>query len=479
MRNKLTTVTVMFIMAGVILPLFANGSQESGAAPVNLTWYQIGNPHGEEDTVFEEVNKYTEEQLNINIKRNVVGWGDYKTKLTTMVASGQPMDIVFTASWMNYRTWATSGGLVPLNGLLDSHGQGIRDALPPAFIEGNKINGELYGIACNKEMAHQWAFILNKELVDKYGFDVPEIVTLDAMAAMFEVVKKNEPGIDVIAIPGRYSYDRILETEFDMGTVIVRKNDDSHRVVDLWSTPEKRDFLDTMREWYLAGYFNPEVATIEDANLKAGNFFAGITSSTPYAEITQSRDFNFEVIHAYLTEPIVTTGDIGGSMQGISSTSENPEKAMEFLNAFNTDVYLRNLIQFGIEGVHYKKLEENTITTEGMSAFNPCGAWSLGNMLITYLFENDPADKWEAYEEFNRSARISSILGFQFDPSPVANEVAAVNNVVQEYQNILNSGSVDIDEYLPAFLEKKRAAGGDLILAEQQKQLDAWVRANR
>ena len=40
-------------------------------------------------------------------------------------------------------------------------------------------------------------------------------------------------------------------------------------------------------------------------------------------------------------------------MHAISIVSKNPERAMMFLNLLNTDEYLRNLLAFGIEGVHY------------------------------------------------------------------------------------------------------------------------------
>ena len=48
-------------------------------------------------------------------------------------------------------------------------------------------------------------------------------------------------------------------------------------------------------------------------------------------------------------------------MQAISRTSKNPEIAMKFLEMFNTDKYLNNLINFGIEGTHYVKVADNVI----------------------------------------------------------------------------------------------------------------------
>jgi putative aldouronate transport system substrate-binding protein len=42
----------------------------------------------------------------------------------------------------------------------------------------------------------------------------------------------------------------------------------------------------------------------------------------------------------------------------------------------------------------------------------------------------------------------------------------------------LKAGQLDPEENLPKFLEKQKAAGSDKIIAEAQKQLDAWSKAN-
>ena len=65
--------------------------------------------------------------------------------------------------------------------------------------------------------------------------------------------------------------------------------------------------------------------------------FAEYIPTTPYADIRQSRQWGFDVVHVPFQEPIISTRDVGGSMMAISATSDNPEKVMEFITLMNTD----------------------------------------------------------------------------------------------------------------------------------------------
>ena len=69
--------------------------------PTTLTWYCVG-PGQEPDTdaVMAEVNKYLKDKLNVDLKMNVLAYGDaYNQKVNTMLSAGEPFDICFTASW--------------------------------------------------------------------------------------------------------------------------------------------------------------------------------------------------------------------------------------------------------------------------------------------------------------------------------------------------------------------------------------------
>ena len=53
----------------------------------------------------------------------------------------------------------------------------------------------------------------------------------------------------------------------------------------------------------------------------------------------------------------ITNISARGALTAVNAQSEHPDKAVELLNLINTDVYLRNLLNYGIEGIHWEKVE--------------------------------------------------------------------------------------------------------------------------
>jgi putative aldouronate transport system substrate-binding protein len=94
------------------------------------------------------------------------------------------------------------------------------------------------------------------------------------------------------------------------------------------------------------------------------------------------------------------------------------------------------------------------------------------------LYEADPENKWEEFKKFNESGTNSPLLGFNFDTTKVATELAAVQNVKEEFWPSLMTGTVDPEEYLPKAIEKFKAAGLDKIIEEAQRQIDEWRAAS-
>jgi putative aldouronate transport system substrate-binding protein len=271
-------------------------------------------------------------------------------------------------------------------------------------------------------------------------------------------------------------FDYIIE-KLPMAVYLDTKD---YKVVNIFETPELKSALGTMRKFYQAGYISPEAATttsVEDL-YKSGKWFTDRASTQPLAENLWSASYGYPVTSTPAGDAITYNWSVMGSMQAISANSEHPEKAMEFLNLLNTDPVLRNLVDSGIEGVHYEKISDNKMKNLPDSKNYDMPTFSLGNVLITYLNENDPDNKWDLFKEFNESGTDAPLLGFNFDATKVSKEIAAVQNVKEEYWASLMTGTVDPEEYIAKANEKFKAAGLDKVIAEVQAQLDAWRAAN-
>jgi putative aldouronate transport system substrate-binding protein len=477
---------VMMMVVGLLMACSSedsNGSTQSDGTGkgtsakdhVTLVWYLIGTPQQDVNTVMEKVNEYTKEKINASIDLKLLDWGEFNDRMQVITTSGEEYDIAFTSSWANnYALNARRGAFVELNDLMDEYGKEMKALIDPAFLEGAQIDGKLYAVPTNKEVGQQAVLSFNNDLVKKHGLDISRVNSLDDLEPLLAVIKEKESGVTPIATFDAYlPFDSILQEEMPFA---FRLDGNTDEVVNKYEEEITLNTLKTMHEYYKKGYIRPDAATSTDSwPLETPNWFVRKELYQPYAESIWTRSAGYEIVTRELHEPYVFNNSVTGSMQAISATSKNPERAMMFLNLLNSDPYLRNLLDKGIEGVHYEENEDGTIKDlpARVEKYN-MPSFAIGNQLLLKLYEDDPADKWEAFEEFNASSIPSPALGFYFDSNPVRTEIAAISNVTSEFSPALLKGAVDPEQYLPAFNKKLNEAGMQKVLEEIQKQYDEW-----
>jgi putative aldouronate transport system substrate-binding protein len=453
----------------------STASAVKGEAPVNLVWYTIGTPPKDLAKVNDEINKYIEPKINATVEMKMLDWGEYSQKMQIIIASGEAYDIAFTSSWANdYFTNAKKGAFYEMDKLLDSKGQDIKKVLNPAFLEGTKVNGHNYGLPTNKELPQQRVFRFNKTFVDKYNLDISKVKTLQDLEPILKTFKEKEPGIAPIPayIAEFLPFDLPIN---DIPFIGMPLNTTDYKLINVWETPEAKSYLDTMRKYYQAGYLPKDVATQKDAGdyFKTGNWLVDVADAQPYADNLWSSDAGYGVVSVPMQDPITFNWSVAGAMQAINAKSKNPEKAMEFLNLLYSDPYLINLVDFGIENVHYKKTGEQTKEAIPDSGYG-FPSFSVGNLMNTYLNTTDPADKWAKFKEFNDSAKNAPLLGFQVDTTNIATEIANLKNTKEAVYKALFTGSLDPVKNLADINQKLKDNGLDKVMAEIQKQIDDW-----
>lgn len=460
----------------------ASGS-DAGTAdkPVELIWYTIGTPQKDVDKVMAEVSKYTTEKIGASITMKMIDWGDYQQKMQVLVASGEPMDIIFTSSGgFDYVQNARKGAFMELDSLIDQYGKELKDTINPAFLEGSKVDGHNYAIPANKELPQQEVWRFNQNLVDQYGIDTKNVRSLDSLEPLLKTIKEKAPDVTPFAMDKNYvpyvPYDYVIQNL----PMAVKLDTTDYKIVNVLDTPEMKEALATMHKYYKAGYVAPEAATTGSTSdlMTSGKWLLDRAQTQPFANNVWSTSYGYPVTSTPASDAIITNNSVQGSMMAISANSEYPEKAMQFLNLLNTDPVLRNMVDSGIEGTHYKKTADNRMENLPESKNYDMPSYSLGNNMLLYLNPNDPENKWDEFKKFNESGVDSPILSFNFDPKSVSSELAAVQNVKEQFWSSLMTGTVDPEQYLPQAIQKFNDAGLEKIMAEAQKQLDEWKAAN-
>ncbi|MGB4649095.1 MAG: DUF3502 domain-containing protein, partial [Acetivibrionales bacterium] len=165
-----------------------------------------------------------------------------------------------------------------------------------------------------------------------------------------------------------------------------------------------------------------------------------------------------------------------GALLAIPAASKNPERAFLFIEALYTDAKLRNMLNFGIEGIHYTVNPDGRITQtqEGIDRFNLGPGWRYGDQFKDLLLDNEELDKWDQFRAFNDAGLVLNSLGFVFNDESVSTESSACKTVVGTYSRQLQCGAVDVDPIVARFEDELKASGVDKLIAEMQRQYDEW-----
>jgi putative aldouronate transport system substrate-binding protein len=438
--------------------------------------------------VQEEISKITKKKINATVKILPISIGVWAQQLNLMSSAGEKLDLFFELG-QAYSSDVALGKLVPLDDLLNKYGQGIKQQIDVDYLSSTKVNGKIYAVPVVKDYTTGIpGIVMRKDLVEKYKIDVSSIKSIDDLDRVFKIIKDNEPNIVPLgaglAIPSsKYVWYDKLGDSFG----VLPGFDNGLKVVNLYETKEYEDYLNKVHSWFKAGYINKDAATsqVNPSDMvradKAFSYFVGLKPGGLEGEsMLSGRELVFAPL---LPKAYATTSDTLQSLWAISNNSANPERAMMFLNLLYTDKDLANLFLYGIEGKHYVKVSETTIDyppgidAETVGYSNQI--WLVPNASIAYTRKTDAPEIWKQTLEANKNAVKSKALGFMFNSEPVKNEVTALNNVVLQYGKGLETGTLDPAEKLQEFRAKLKAAGIDKVIAEKQKQLDAWAAANK
>jgi putative aldouronate transport system substrate-binding protein len=447
-------------------------------APYEITWYFVGRGQQKDvELVQKEVDKYLADKINATVTLNCLDWDTYDRKMKGMIAAGEPFDLCFTAIWLNdYVKNARDGAFVELDDYFNTYLEKTKGLLGDDLLSGSRINGHNYGIPANKEKARDWGFFYNKTLADKYGIDMSNIKSFKDIEPVLQIMKEKEPGV----LPLYHMHPATAFISWnaanikDLGAILP-----DGKAVNQYETPEFKEAYNLARDFYNKGFYRKDAATMKDGDaiMKSGKFFAYAVNLKPgYTDEFKisAKLAAYETAQCDVTEPVICNADTMGSLQAISTTSKNPDRVAMFLELVNTDRALNNLVNFGIENIHYRKVSDDVIEGIGGSGYDPNMQWMYGNQFLNYLYASEDPSKWEQFEAFNERSKPAPDLGFIFNSDHVMSEREATLKVINDFHTVLQCGAVDPTTALPKFIEELKAAGADRIVAEMQRQFDQW-----
>lgn len=436
------------------------------------------------------MNEILEEKLNCNVDLTFIAYANYADQISLLLSSGEDADLL-PVYLIPLSTCANAGQIMPLDDLIDQYGQGIKDQLGD-YVDCGRIDGVLYGVTTARDLANSQGFAYKVDVAEEVGFDADSIETLDDLETELLKVKEANPDMWPVAVSAgenirNWGWDPLGDDTVNLG-VLVDPTDPT--VGNLYESDLYKDLANEMYSWMQQGLIQADaVNTTESAStlMTAGTAFGYFTNLKPgYAE-ENSSSLGYEIDVVEILPALACTNNVSRATWTISSGCDNPEAAMKVLNELYTNAELSNLYMYGIEGVHYKVLEEGGASNgqdiitwaDGVDAttsnYRKSGTWIQPNQFIGHVWEGSSADVWDQQREFNDTAQKSVAFGFTYDSLAVTNEVTACTNVVSKYHKALLCGALDPATTLDQFNEELYAAGLQNIIDEKQSQLDAWL----
>ncbi|MFC5402615.1 ABC transporter substrate-binding protein [Cohnella soli] len=460
---------------------------------VKLSWYMpkpIDNMK-DQDAVEAEANKMIKEKLNAELHFNLIDTAGWEDKMKLISAAGEPYDLVFTTYSMNrINDNVQKGAFLPLDDLLQKYGQDILKKVDPRAWKAVTYKGKIMAIPAQTPYSPGSAHVFKKDLVEKYNFDYKNVKSIKDLEPYLAMIKKNEPNMIPLLATANGTASGITLYDYTTLSPGISYSEKDGKIVKILDVEQNKENYRTINDFYKKGYIAKDAAIKTDylAEAKSGKY-AVMRDSGGYTEdgSKSTATYGFPTVETLTGYPTISTNSMTAAATAISATSKNPERAMMLLNEIWKDKYLLNTLAYGVEGKNYTvkagKVTDDNPTIEAKSGAEQ--TWAIWHNWLGPLWDQWDSN-WnstaalEAMRKNNENGKASGALGFIFNPEPVKTEIAQVSAIQKESNPILTTGSMtDFDKYYTDLQKKLVDAGIDKILAEVQKQFDAWKAENQ
>ncbi|MCI3920824.1 extracellular solute-binding protein [Paenibacillus sp. TRM 82003] len=460
---------------------------------VELQFYMLGNAPKDLPKIQEEINKMALEELNATVVFNYTTWTDWEQKYKLLLSTGQPVDLIFTAEWTQFQSYAKRGAFLAIDDLLPKAAPKLYDFVPQDMWEAVKVDNAIYTVPATYKEYVTNGFVWREDLRAKHN--LPKPVDLETFEQYLAGIKANEPDIQPLAVGANVKQalsDSFREIAFNpVGAVpygVGIKYDTPRDVYSYWGSDEHLEELQTLKRWADAGYISKNELNEQTANqdkLKTGTAASMLGDNpTRYnATLNQMKsthpDWELGYHSFSITKGFSTPVHPIHNGFAIPKSSKNAERALAFYEKLVTDQRYNHLTHYGIEGVnyevengYYKMLGDANTNGFPREAMN---GWAWRNpefMLFEPSYDNVEA----IFQELDKIQKPDIFLGFAEDYAPYQAERAALEQVEKQYLWPLIAGQVDdVEAGLATFMEKAEQAGLDKVQEEYKKQWLAYL----
>ncbi len=454
-----------------------------------------------------EAAKYT----NVTLKGTASSMdSDSVQSFNLMIASKELPDLV-GGKRQDIIKYGQEGAFIPLNDLIETCAPDIKrilDENPDVKAAITAEDGNIYQIPFIFEDVVSEAYFIRKDWLDKVGMDIP--TTVDELHDVLKAFVEQDPnGNGVKDEVGYFSRVSVADRNKLIGLLALfgvndywHINKEGKVAIGLY-TPEYKEAMKSVSQWYAEGLIDPEVFTrggnardILYPENNGGMCHDWIPSTTGYNKSVASTVEGFHLVG--MLPPKDINGDqwevasrakLTGAGWAISSTNKYPEESMRYMNFWFTEIG-RRLKTYGIEGVTYNMVDGKPVYTDEImnsdKAIN-IQIMEMGGMLedMAYLhdasYENFAMDEeGQKTLEMYKEAGVANAVYPQVPPLSFTNEEndliqakypACRTYMLEQLQKWTFDASM-IDQQFDGYMQTLKDMGMDEIVSAYQAAYD-------
>lgn len=477
--------TALVLSLCLLLSVFGSVAAAEAAAPldtseyVELSMYIVNDEPVDYQMMLEAFNEKLLADLNCKLNVTFLGWSDFNTKYPLVLSSGEPIDLIYTATWLDFYQLAQKGAFMAIEDLLPVYAPHVWEQMDEGTRIQATVGGHIYAAPNGKEDYSAYGVSVRGDLMDKYN--IPAIKTFEDYGNYMQIIKENEPEMQPSNL---YSYGSMFDSVYllskglyslDGNIYWIDPSEDHPTVKSIADLEDIPEFLNLMRSWYEAGYWPASALSNQDSKmLETGKAASDMNNLDHWAGyVSEAPQFDFRW---YLMTPTVNVLSHIQDAISVPAAAKHPERALMLLDKLRSDQSYFDLFTYGIPGVHSKILEDGSVKALSPNTFplDP-SSWGLRTEGLCREVAGRPAAYADNLAEIKSVVVPNIYRSYYMDTTEVKNEFAAVQNAISQYWVPLKMGYTDPESGLAELKEQLRLAGNDKVVEELQKQIDTFT----
>ncbi|MBR6650207.1 MAG: hypothetical protein IKL36_02235 [Clostridia bacterium] len=289
------------------------------------------------------------------------------------------MDIFLIRGYDNYRYYTDNFYVQSLNEEINGTSKILKSYIYPSFFEAAEVDGTIYGVPNNHALGEYTYLLVNKDLATKYGYTQKDLMTAVNCSQFVEDVAANEAGVTPVWGNITPSYMQYWSGRGAKSFSVLASRVTASQNIDEVKVENVFNITDFVDNTYLQKLFT-EKGYISTAD-SVDNFGIALVKATPAEIEAKYADSCYVNIHQ---SPEGTLEDYCSAVFAVSTFTESTARSMEIITLLNTSEEIRTVLQYGVEGQHWKQDElDNSVIVQLSDEYN-MNIMDTGNVYMTY-----------------------------------------------------------------------------------------------